>query len=258
MDNSSEVAERVVRLSMDGAVVALKISGNASKHLIILLHAILNDQNKTSGKMKLISMLKQQKELKVFTLSEDNLKKFANEVKTYGVTYCVLRDKDTSKGHPVEIMVKAEDASKIERIFERLEFGKVDTTSIEAEIEKSLQDVSQNPPEQTEISEKQAAEIENEAPIRKDGEQIENPFPAQTEKSLPSENISTKREIEGKGLNNEKKSVRKEIENIKEERIKDNNGGAKTMADREKELQDKIASPPNAPNVKFPKDRDGR
>lgn len=36
-------------------------------------------------------MLKSGKELKVFTISEEHLKRFAQEAKRYGVVYCALR-----------------------------------------------------------------------------------------------------------------------------------------------------------------------
>lgn len=254
MDNSGEIAERVVRLSMDGAVYATKITGTGTKHLVILLHTILSDQNKTSGKIKLASMLKSGKELKVFTISEKDLQKFAAEAKRYGVTYCALRDKNPKAGHPIEIMVKAEDASKVARIFEKLEFGKVDVSTIETEIEKSIADATQNPPEQSEIAENE--NIENEAPIRKDGEPPENPFVSKTEKSPPSEDISKKRETEGKDLTR-KKSVRKEIEHIKRSRSGKEKAPDSIMADREKQLNP-ISSSGGKSEGKVNKDKDGR
>lgn len=82
-------------------------------------------------------MLKSGKELKVFTVSEEHLKQFAAEAKRYGVVYCALRGKEKSADGMVDIMVRAEDASKINRIVERFKLAAVDTVSIKRDIEKS-------------------------------------------------------------------------------------------------------------------------
>ena len=71
-------------------------------------------------------MLKSGKELKVFTISKEHLKQFAKEAKRYGVVYCALRGKDKSSDGLVDVMVRAEDASKINRIVERFKLATVD------------------------------------------------------------------------------------------------------------------------------------
>ena len=63
---SGEAAEQVVRMSLNGVEVAAKISGKAAERLAVLLYAVLTDQKKTRGKIRLSNMLKSGKELKVF------------------------------------------------------------------------------------------------------------------------------------------------------------------------------------------------
>jgi hypothetical protein len=258
MDNSGEVAERVVKLSMDGAVATAKITGIGAKHLAILLHTTLSDQNKTSGKVKLAAMLKSGKELKVFSLTEENLKQFAAEAKRYGVTYCALRDRNPQDGHPIELMARAEDSAKIERIFERLKFGDVDINTIETEIERSLEEAAQNPPEQVETAD--IPNRGNEIPIQKEGDEIINPFAVQTEKSPPFVDTSKRRETEGKDLNSsDKKSVRKEIKEIRKDRAnrkapdKD-----KSFTDRMDVMQKRERELTEPPRPRSPYSRDER
>jgi hypothetical protein len=59
-------------------------------------------------------LLRSGKELKVFAVRNEDLNKFAMEAKRYGVLYCALRDKKSLDGM-CDIMVRAEDASKINR-----------------------------------------------------------------------------------------------------------------------------------------------
>lgn len=122
-------------MSLETGEVAVKLAGAGAKELAILLYAILKDQKKTKGKTRLTNMLKSGKELKVFAIKDDELKKFCEEAKKYGVLYTILKDRDASDGL-TDIMVRAEDASKINRIFERFSLATVDMASVQANIEK--------------------------------------------------------------------------------------------------------------------------
>ena len=83
-------------------------------------------------------MLRSGKELKVFTVKSGDLKKFTQEAKKYGVLYCVLADRGNKDPNAeVDVIARAEDASKISRIVERFNLASVDTASIVNEAEKS-------------------------------------------------------------------------------------------------------------------------
>ena len=138
MNNGGDAAEQVVRLSLEGFEVAARLSGSAAKNIALLLVSVLKQEQKTKGKARLTNMIKSGKELKVFSIPQKDLKKFTEQAKRYGVLYCVLRDKNTIKNAPVDIIARAEDASKIQRIVERFELGKVDKASIVSEAVKSL------------------------------------------------------------------------------------------------------------------------
>lgn len=85
-------------------------------------------------------MIKSGKELKVFSIPNKDLKKFTEQAKRYGVLYCVLRDKNTKGDNvPIDIIARAEDASKIQRIVERFELGKVDKAAIVTESQKAVE-----------------------------------------------------------------------------------------------------------------------
>ena len=85
MSYSGEAADQVVRLSLNGVEVAAKLSGSAAKQLAIMIYAILKDQKKTKGKIRLTNMLRSGKELKVFAVKDGDLQKFCEEAKKYGV-----------------------------------------------------------------------------------------------------------------------------------------------------------------------------
>ena len=196
MSYSGDAAEQVVRMSLQGAEVAAKITGEGAKHIAVLLYAILKEQNKTKGQVRLTNMLKSGKELKVFAVKDEDLKRFCTEAKKYGVLYCVLKDKNATDGI-TDIMVRAEDASKINRIFERFQLATVDIGSIQKEIQQE--------------------QAKNKIVIEEEKEK--SPFQEKTEKSRPSEPISTIKKQADKGISTEKRpSVRDELRKIQEKR----------------------------------------
>ena len=145
MAYSDDAAEQVVKIALEGTEMAARITGAGAKQVAILLYAVLKDQKRTKGKTRLTTMLRSGKELKVFSVKDEDLKKFCQQAKKYGVLYCVLKDRDATDGI-TEIMVKAEDASKVNRIFTRNNLSSVDLASVRSELEQSLANAEDGPP----------------------------------------------------------------------------------------------------------------
>lgn len=224
MNTGGEAAEQIVRMSLEGFEVAAKITGAGAKNIAILLYSILKEERKTKGKARLTSMLRSGKELKVFTVKNGDLKKFTQEAKKYGVLYCVLTDKKNKDPNAeVDVIARAEDASKISRIVERFNLASVDTASIVTEAEKS-KDAKDGQPE-PDIGVQEKAEKDKlldelmGKPVQKE-ENAPNPSVAKTEKSHQSEPTSEqpKKSAEGATMTKEKPSVREELRKIKESR----------------------------------------
>ena len=230
MNNGADAADQIVNMTFKGIEVLAKISGEGAKNLATYLYAVLRDQKKTRGKTRLETLLRSGKELKVFTVRNEDLQKFTQEAKRYGILYCALRDKKNLDGI-CDIMVRAEDASKINRIVERFKLATVDTASIKSEIQKSKaakqaekQPEEKAPAEKGTPAEKSAddfldelmAKPEQTEPVK---EQPDNPNPttATAEKPLPSEPISERNGKAAEGTNEpERKSVRQELKEIRE------------------------------------------
>lgn len=253
MNTSGEAADQVVRMSMEVGEAALKISGEGAKQLAVLLYAILKEQKKTKGKAKLETLVRSGKPLTVFSVKESDLKKFVQEAKRYGILYCAIRDRKGSGDGMVDIMVKEEDAPRINRIVERFQFATVaETAQIKTEIKKSRAEKSHiNAQEEKMLAKgsKEKVQLQAEAgaearekdrpeksqedllvdellgyPVKKEETKQQNPFLAKTEKSRLSEPISERQEktVEGTSKQyNPKSSVREELKKIKGARKKE-------------------------------------
>ena len=224
MNTGGEAAEQIVRMSLEGFEVAAKITGAGAKNIAILLYSILKEEQKTKGKARLTNMLRSGKELKVFTVRNSDLKKFTQEAKKYGVLYCVLADrKNKDPNAEVDVIARAEDASKISRIAERFKLASEATASVVTDVEKAKDEKAGQPEPDIGVQDKAEKDKLLDAlmgtPIQKE-ENAPNPSVAKTEKFPLSEPTSEqpKKSAEGATMTKEKPSVKEELRKIKESR----------------------------------------
>ena len=234
MDASEQAAEQLVRITLAGSEVALRLSGAGAKNIAAALMAAASSTEQTKGKTRLASLLKSGKELKVFQLPDDQLKGFAAEAKRYGVLYVVVRQDGGSAAKAVDLMVKAEDASKLNRIINKLEIGKVDPAKVNgvvSEIEKGRAQPGQTPAEIGTQGKDAADRLIDDIlakPTRTEPERTHDPLGQTRKTGTRSEPISGTSSRSGKAItdmeriqNPKRESVRKQMRDIEDRRIRE-------------------------------------
>ena len=215
--NSADTADQMMKMTLEGIEVAaeigLKAGGTAAKSLAVTLYAILTD---IKGRTNLDNMLKSGKELKVFAIHHSDLEKFCTEAKHYGVLYSVLKEKNNTDGI-VDIMVRAEDASKISRMVDKFDLATIDTKAIRESV-LSQKDIKPMSDEEHDallsklMDEKTNPEL---ARMSKDG----TPFEPSS-KTLKKENKKKAVARKRSTATTDRPSVRKKLQEIKQEKLK--------------------------------------
>lgn len=128
MDNGAQAAETITRVVIMGSTFILGLSGKAALSVARFAAAAMDDSAKQSGKIRLKTLLQSGSELKVFTLQgEGNYLRFAEEAKDYGILYSVVKRTDEDvEGEVYDLLVRAEDAGKINRVIEKYHLVEVD------------------------------------------------------------------------------------------------------------------------------------
>lgn len=225
--NSSESAETVVKMTLEGVEVAARITGKLAEKFAILLYTKSKEKRMTKGKTNLNNMLKSGSQLQIFSLTEKDLEIFHKESKKYGVLYTALIDKNqTNEDGLVDILVKAEDAPKINRIVERFKLSAVDVASIKTEIEKDkmeemIKDAKERGVEVKSDEERLVDEILSK-PVNKEENDSKNVQQAQAGKNSQSVPSSESKKESGVASKPTKPSVRETLKNIRNE-IKNRN-----------------------------------
>lgn len=246
--------------------MALKLSGMAAKNFALFVYAVLKDQKKIHGKTRLVRMLKEQRPFKFFNVPTENMKEFAKEAKVHGLLYVPIRNK--KKADRIEVVVFADDASKIQRIFDNLGLDAVKAQAGEATIEKVQEQEKQAPtaPGKTETVKTEQGEVEFEVggfeddfnidPAQQDaaanftsGREKEAGEPAEKSPSAPSSpSKSSSPGLTGHREPEQKPSVKKQLQEIRQEQ-------AEKKAEKSKQQERQHPTPGHAKQKKKKKQK---
>ena len=210
MNYGSDPADQIVRFTLEGTEVALKLSGLAAKNFALFAYAVLKDQKKTRGKTRLVRMLKEQRPLKFFKVPEESAKEFAREAKNHGLLYVPIRNK--LHHDELEMVVFADDAAKVQRVLDNLNLDFVRAQAGEAIAEPVPAQEASAPavqaPEHENTGSQEISENFTGGRGRESGEV--------TEKN-PSAPSSSSRSRWPGSENTERPSVRRELQDIRRE-----------------------------------------
>ena len=119
MSTSGEAADQMAREALQFSEVAIKLTALGFKNSLALALAYAKENPKVRGKTSLDRLLRENKELKVIPIKTEDVSQFKEYARQYGVLFAVIKDK-SAQGEKVDIMFKAEDVSKLNRIYEQL------------------------------------------------------------------------------------------------------------------------------------------
>ena len=111
MDVSGEVADLMVKESIQITAETVKLLAAGSKDLTAFLLALAQDNKKLSGKTNMTRLLRDGKELKVFHIREKDLEDFRKYAKQ-SVLYAVIKDSRTEDG-TVDMITNVDYVSQV-------------------------------------------------------------------------------------------------------------------------------------------------
>jgi len=196
MNTNGEIADLMVKEGIQITESTAKLVGLGAKNLAAIIIALINEDTKLQGKTNLKQLLKSDKPLCIIQVKENDLKNFNAEAKKYGVLFTAVSDKNSNTGF-CDIIAKQEDVTKLNYIMEKLGYA---APEVDIETEKDAPEKAKKPME----------------------EQSKNQHPRVENKENPQENKSSKygdMEKTDNGING-KPSVRKKIEEIKQEQAR--------------------------------------
>lgn len=121
MDVSGEVADLMVKESIQITAETVKLLAAGSKDLTAFLLALAQDNKKLSGKTNMTRLLRDGKELKVFHIREKDLEDFRKYAKQ-SVLYAVIKDSRTEDG-TVDMITNVDYVSQVNHFLKSRGYG---------------------------------------------------------------------------------------------------------------------------------------
>ena len=153
MTNSGDAAETVVRVTLTGTEITLRLTASATKNLLALSVALAKQHKQISGKTNMKKMLKDNRDIRVFPMTKAQYRAFQKQAKPFRLLYASIRDKD---GHgKIELVLPATELDRANLVFEKMLYRQGDEVPDKKIAEKTklkeepAKNVSRWPPDLT-------------------------------------------------------------------------------------------------------------
>ena len=89
-----EAADQTVRMMLTGCEVAVRLSGSALKNTLALTMALARNHKTISGKVNLVKMLKETRDVRRFTMTPEQYQQFKKRAGKQKLLFSAIRDQD--------------------------------------------------------------------------------------------------------------------------------------------------------------------
>ena len=117
-----EAADQLVRMMLSGGEEVVRLSGSALKNALALSMALAKDHKTVSGKVNLVKMLRETRDVHRFAMSPEQYKKFRKRAKRQKILFSAVRDSD-ERGKVVDIILPVTEIERANMIFERIQYS---------------------------------------------------------------------------------------------------------------------------------------
>ena len=116
-DAVSMVMSQTTLLAIEGTKMMLTLTGKGAVRIAAILAAVMKEQHKTRGAVRLAALIRSGGTQEVFTIPQEQLRTWVEVAKRYNVLYTIVKDK--SDDGMIDLFVRSEDAPRINRMVER-------------------------------------------------------------------------------------------------------------------------------------------
>ena len=215
MNTSGEVADLMVKETLEITEWAAKLAGLGAKNLAAIIVALLKEENKTHGATTLKNLLKSEKPLCILQIKESDIKRFKSEAKKYGVLFTAIADKVNGSGF-CDIIARQDDITQLNYILERMGYNDPDYLKLNEDksgnkAEEKSEDINEEYDRKLDLFE-ESEELHEKS--EDDNSKKSEPHAEQENESRSEKKYTARGEKDDK----KKPSVKERIEKIKQER----------------------------------------
>lgn len=114
-----EAADQTVRMMLTGCEAAVRLSGSALKNTLALTMALAKNHKTISGKVNLVKMLKETRDVRRFTMTPEQYQQFKKRAGKQKLLFSAIRDQD-GQGKVIDVILPVTEIDRANLIFERI------------------------------------------------------------------------------------------------------------------------------------------
>ena len=114
-----EAADQTVRMMLTGCEAAVRLSGSALKNTLALTMALAKNHKTISGKVNLVKMLKETRDVRRFTMTPEQYQQFKKRAGKQKLLFSAIRDQD-GHGKVIDVILPVTEIDRANLIFERI------------------------------------------------------------------------------------------------------------------------------------------
>ena len=116
-----EAADQLVRMMLSGSEIAVRLSGSGLKNMLALTLALAKNHKTISGKVNLVKMLKETRDVRRFAMSPEQYQAFKKKAGKQKILFSAIRDTG-GHGKVVDVIMPVTEIDRANMIFERIHY----------------------------------------------------------------------------------------------------------------------------------------
>ena len=117
-----EAADQLVRMLLSGGEVAVRMGGSAAKNLLAMSLALAKIHKKISGKIRMVKLLQQTRDLRVFPMTQEEYREFRYKARGPKLLYAAIQNsRDTNDLNSiVDVILPSSEVERANLVFQKM------------------------------------------------------------------------------------------------------------------------------------------
>lgn len=117
-----EAADQMVRMILSGSEIVIRLTGSAAKNLLAMSLALARNHKKLSGKMRMGKMLRETRDLRVFSMTQEEYRAFKSHAHGKGLLYAAVRNtgRSNTSDKMVDVIMPTTEVERANVVFRQM------------------------------------------------------------------------------------------------------------------------------------------
>lgn len=124
MTEGADAADQVVRMMLSGGEISIRLTGSALKNGLAMLLALIKNHKKVFGKINMVRMLRDTRDIRSFTMTPQQFKAFQALARKFKLLYAAVQN-GYGRNALVDVVLPSTEIARANMVFDKIKFAPV-------------------------------------------------------------------------------------------------------------------------------------